>query len=661
MTVASWICLGLPLGAALAIALAGNRISRRGAGYLATASVAGSFAASVVAFVLLRGEHAEDRSETSTLWSWLSAGDLDVGLTILVDPLSIFMMLVVSGVGSLIVAYSIGYMAGDGEERRYFAYMALFVFSMLLLVQGGNLLLLLAGWGLVGLSSYLLIGFWHQRPSAIAAAKKAFVMNAFGDATMALALILLVQQTGTLDFGLGFERAQELGSNHWVVNLVALGLLGGAVAKSAQLPLHTWLPDAMEGPTPVSALIHAATMVTAGVYLIVRTHPLFELAPTVQDLAAGLGAGTLLMAGLIALVQTDIKRVIAYSTMSQIGYMFLGAGLGAYANGMFHLMTHAFFKALLFLAAGIVIHALLGEQDIRKMGGLRRAMPLTFGATLIGSLALVGVPPFAGFFSKDSILASALEAGAYGKVLLAAGLAGTFLTGLYTFRLVFLVFGGQQSEYAREHLFAPQAPSSEHSHEAGSDEPGHEPEATHVDAGEHAHRGEGPLSMVVPVAVLAVLSVAGGWIQFANVWTPVSDWLHPVAEPLVHATNRQEAFTSVAAVALGLAGIALAWWIYSARRAAAPAAPRLRALLECKFYFDALYDALFYRPAVLTARLWTALIEGPLIAGSVTGVAEGTRELGTRVRSLQTGLVRSYALTIAASLAVLAVVFVSVR
>ncbi len=313
------------------------------------------------------------------------------------------MMLIVSGVGGLIVLYSIGYMDGDPEERRYFAYMSLFVFSMLLLVQAANFLLLLAGWGLVGLASYLLIGFWHQRPEAVAAAKKAFVMNAFGDATMALAFFVLMWQTGTLNFAESFIGADGLSQT--AVNLVALGLLGGAVAKSAQIPLHTWLPDAMEGPTPVSALIHAATMVTAGVYLIVRAHPIFELAPSISDLAAGLGAITLLVAGLVALVQTDIKRVIAYSTMSQIGYMFVGAGLGAYSSAMFHLMTHAFFKALLFLAAGVIIHHLAGEQDIRKMGGLRGSMPKTYIAFLIGSLALVGIPPLAGFFSKDAILA----------------------------------------------------------------------------------------------------------------------------------------------------------------------------------------------------------------------------------------------------------------
>ena len=452
------------------------------------------------------GEDGEDRSHITTAWTWLRAGDFEAGLSLLVDPLSMLMMLIVSGVGSLIVAYSIGYMDGEDEERRFFAYMAFFVFSMLLLVEGANLVLLLAGWGLVGLASYLLIGFHHDRPSAIAAAKKAFVMNAVGDATMALAIFLLFWQTGVVDFAGVFERVDGLSDT--VVTLAALGLLGGAVAKSAQLPLQTWLPDAMEGPTPVSALIHAATMVTAGVYLLVRLHPIYEAAEFVQHFARGIGAVTLLVAGLIALVQTDIKRVIAYSTMSQIGYMFLAAGIGAYGNAMFHLMTHAFFKALLFLAAGIVIHALTGEQDIRKMGGLRDALPRTTLFMLIGSLALAGIFPFAGFWSKDSILASALASGTYGFVLFVAGLIGAFLTGLYTFRMIFLVWRGDRSPYVREHLH----------------------DTSH---------GEAPFSMYAAVAVLAVLSVVGGWLQVAGVWHPFSDWLAPVAEPLVEPSVRR--------------------------------------------------------------------------------------------------------------------------
>ena len=647
MIAAAWTCLLVPLGAALAITLAGNRITRRGAGYLATGSVAVSFVAAVVTFALLLGDSPDDRSHPSTLWSWLTAGQLDFGLRILVDPLSVFMMLVVSGVGMLIVAYSIGYMEGDDEERRYFAYMALFVFSMLLLVQGGNLLMLLVGWGLVGLSSYLLIGFWHDRPSAVAAAKKAFVMNAIGDATMALALFLLIQRTGSLNFEIVFANADSLGV--WAANLVALGLLGGAIAKSAQLPLQTWLPDAMEGPTPVSALIHAATMVTAGVYLIVRTSPLFEAAPKVLELAGGLGAITLVMAGLIALVQTDIKRVIAYSTMSQIGYMFLAVGLGAYADGMFHLMTHAFFKALLFMAAGLVIHALAGEQDIRKMGGLRRLMPFTFVAFIVGTLSLTGIPPFSGFFSKDSILAAALSQGWYGQLLWAAGMTGAFLTGLYSARLFFIVFWGEPSAFVREHLMIG---SHAHAREGHTSHDGHTA---------HMHSGEGPSSMTWTVGILTVLATIGGWIQFADLWTPISNWLDPVAQPLVEATGTQELVSSLLAVGLGLVGIWIAWLIYAEHTVRAPRLAQVQTLLEHKFYFDELYDLLFYRPAVLLATGLFRVIEQPLVLGSIRELVRAFREAGQGTGRLQTGLVRTYALSIAASLAIVTVVFVAVR
>ncbi len=628
MTAAAWVCLFSPLAGALTIALAGARISRRAAGYIGTGSVAIAFIAAVVAFVVILGRQGEERVAESTAWSWLTAGDLDVGLSILVDPLSVVMMLIVSGVGALIVGYSIGYMDGDDEERRYFAYMALFVFSMLLLVEAGNFLILLVGWGLVGLSSYLLIGFHHERPSAIAAAKKAFVMNAAGDATMALALFLLIYETGTLDYFPNFDAADGLSST--VVTLVALGLLGGAVAKSAQIPLHTWLPDAMEGPTPVSALIHAATMVTAGVYLIVRTHPIFEAAPAIQDLAAGLGALTLLVAGLIALVQVDIKRVIAYSTMSQIGYMFLGAGVGAYANGIFHLMTHAFFKALLFLAAGIVIHALVGEQDIRNMGGLRQLMPGTYVAMVIGALALAGMPPLSGFFSKDSILASSLAAGGYGVVLFVAGVLGAFLTGLYTFRMVFLVFWGEPSPYVREH--------------------------------HHLQHGkEGPFSMTSTVAVLAVLAVVGGAIQIAGIWHPLADFLHESAEPLVEPTVTQDWITSVIAVSAGAAGIVLAWLVYARRRVPIPRAIAARRVLEHKFYADEAYDVAFYTPSAAIARGFARFVEGPLIAGSIAGLTRGFREAGLGTGRVQSGYLRSYALALLGGVAVLALVFISVR
>ena len=627
--VGAWLCLLAPLAGAVLITLGGNRLPRPVAGILATASTAVAFVGAVLCFF---GLHASDSTEHNLhSYTWLSTGlGFKVDFSLLIDPLSVLMMLIVSGVGSLIVAYSIGYMHGENEERRYFAYMALFVFSMLLLVMGGNLLLLLAGWGMVGLSSYLLIGFYQERPSAIAAAKKAFVMNAFGDATIALALFLMIWKVpghSPLNFVVDGTTWPGIAANSWVANLVALGLLGGALAKSAQLPLQTWLPDAMEGPTPVSALIHAATMVTAGVYLIARTHVLFSLAPHVAQLAAGLGAATLVMAGLIALVQTDIKRVIAYSTMSQIGYMFLAVGIGANANGMFHLLTHAFFKALLFLAAGIVIHALAGEQDIRKMGGLRRLMPFTWICFWIGGLALVGMPPLSGFFSKDSILAAALDGGWYGVVLFACGLAGAFLTGAYTFRMIFVVFGGEQSSFVREHF--------------------------------HPHGGkEGPPTMTVPVAILALLALVGGLLQFAPVWHPLTDWLAVPAPTTAEATNTAEAIASIAAVALGLAGIAVAWAIYVAKKRPAP---RPLPLFENLFYFDRIYDAVFYRPAVALSNLLRRRVEEQVVLASADLVGDTTLEVGRDSTALQTGLLRTYILALALGVSVIVVVFLAVR
>ncbi|MEX2102509.1 MAG: NADH-quinone oxidoreductase subunit L, partial [Gaiellaceae bacterium] len=625
------IALFAPTAAVLVIGLSGTRITRFQAGVIASGATFVSFAASVTTFVLLYGDPPEERSHSSTLWTWLSAGDFRAGMEILVDPLSVFMMLVVSGVGFLILAYAVGYMHGDEEERRYHAYKALFVFSMLLLVQSGNLLLLLAGWGMVGLSSYLLINFWHFRHSAVTAGKKAFIMNAFGDATFALALFLLIQNVGALDFETVFSRAPEVFEESGAAaTLIALGLLGGAVAKSAQVPLHTWLPDAMEGPTPVSALIHAATMVTAGVYLIARTSPLFELAPAIHDLAGVLGAITLLLAGLIALVQTDIKRVIAYSTMSQIGYMFVGVGLGAYGAGLFHLMTHAFFKALLFMAAGIVIHALANEQDIRKMGGLARELPFTYRAFIVGSLTLAAIPPFAGFFSKDAILASAANAGTLGWVLWGAGAVGAFLTALYTFRLLFIVFWGEPrpSLVTREH-------------------------------------GEAALSMLWPVGVLAVLATIGGFLQVPGVWHALDDWLHPVAESIEEAGGGTAVFSAVTALLLSLAGIAIAWKVWG-KRSEVPERvrrrwPRAARTLERKFYFDEAYDLAFYEPSDRTASLAARYVEEPVFLRSLGNLGRGVRDVSARVAAAQTGLLRSYALALATGLAVLAIVFLIVE
>ena len=480
---------------------------------------------------------------------------------------------------------------------------------------------------MVGLSSYLLIGYYQERESAIKAAKKAFVMNAFGDATMALALFLLIQHTGRLDYAGVFAASPHGGA---VANLIALGLLGGALAKSAQIPLHTWLPDAMEGPTPVSALIHAATMVTAGVYLIVRCHPLFENAYVIEDLAAGLGAATLLMAGLIALVQTDIKRVIAYSTMSQIGYMFVGAGLGAYPNAMFHLMTHAFFKALLFLAAGIAIHAVVGEQDIRKLAGVGKLMPFTKWVFLIGSLALVGIFPFAGFFSKDAIIASALDHGWYGDVIYVACLAGAFLTGLYAFRLFFIVFTGEPSAFAREHF---------HRH----------------------HDQEGPISMLWTVGALGA--------AFARRRPP------PVRADLASALDLARPGRRIRSPRRRHAQEWLTSGARDPRRARrdrrrvgdlrreARARRRVRCrVLEKKFYWDELYDLVWYRTGDLVARGLLRPRRGAADRRLDRRRHAARLGLGSRELSVaQNGLVRSYALALAGGLAVLTVVFLAVR
>jgi NADH-quinone oxidoreductase subunit L len=633
MIAGAWVCLMSPLAGAVAITLAGGRISRRTAGWISTLTTFLAFGGALVAFIGLWAADPSDREHISTAYTWLESGGFEVPLGILLDTLSSTMMLIVSGVGGLIVWYSMGYMAGDDEERRYFAYMSLFVFSMLLLVQSATFLLLLAGWGLVGLASYLLIGFWHQRPEAVAAAKKAFVMNAVGDATFALAIVLMIWNAPGANTMPEVFSVVEFGdssiSNTTVINLIALGLLGGAIAKSAQIPLHTWLPDAMEGPTPVSALIHAATMVTAGVYLLVRASPIFEAAPDVQHLAAILGAITLLVAGVIALVQWDIKRVIAYSTMSQIGYMFVAAGIGAYGYAIFHLMTHAFFKALLFMSAGVVIHHLGGEQDIRKMGGLRAVMPRTHVAFLVGSLALAGIPIFSGFWSKDGIIAAAFASDdALGTFLYAAGLIGALLTGLYTFRLYFTVFRGEPS--------------------------------AHVEERAHEGHGEGPQSMLVPVGILSVLATIGGLVVIPGVWEPFLHWIDETADPLVTATVTEDYGTSAIAVSLALVGFFVARRAFAAGRQVVTN-PGIWRVLEHKLYFDELYDALFYRPAAALSHALRRNVEEPVVERSLDEIGSGTIQLGGEVARVQSGLLRTYAVAIAFAVCVLVGVFVAVR
>jgi NADH-quinone oxidoreductase subunit L len=627
MIAGAWVFLVSPLAGAVAITLAGGRISRSAAAWISVLTTFLAFGGALVAFIGLWAADPADREQVSAAYTWLAAGDFEVQVQILLDTLSSTLMLVVSGVGGLIVLYSVGYMEGDEQERRYFAYMSLFVFSMLMLVQAGNFLLMLVGWGLVGLASYLLIGFWHHKPEAVAAAKKAFVMNAVGDATFALACVLLIWSTGSLEFGDVFGQVDSLSST--TVNLVALGLLGGALAKSAQIPLHTWLPDAMEGPTPVSALIHAATMVTAGVYLLVRASPIFEAAPDVQHLAAILGAITLLVAGVVALAQWDIKRVIAYSTMSQIGYMFLGAGIGAYGYAIFHLMTHAFFKALLFMTAGLVIHHLDGEQDIRKMGGLRSVMPRTHVAFAVGGLALMGIPIFSGFWSKDGIVSAAFASGdALGYTLAAAGLVGALLTGLYTTRLYLAVWRGEQSDFVREHA--------------------------------HEGHGEGPRTMTVPVGVLTVLATIGGLVVIPGVWEPFLHWIDETAEPLVQATVTEDYATSAVAVSLALIGFFLARRAFEKGRQVVTN-PGIWRVLEHKLYFDEAYDALFYRPVAALSVALRRNVEEPVVERSLDEIGSGTIQVGGEVGRIQSGLLRIYAIAVAFAVCVLVVVFVAVR
>jgi NADH-quinone oxidoreductase subunit L len=639
MTELYWIVLALPLAGCGLLAVGGTWLPRRVAGPLASLVMLAAFGCGVAGFLLLRDRHEEERVVSDTLYTWLSAGDFRVEMNILADPLSAVMVLVVTGVGFLIHVYSIGYMHGDDQERRFFAYLNFFCFSMLLLVLAGNFVVLLSGWGLVGLSSYLLIGYWHERTSAVAAAKKAFVMNAVGDVGLAIGIFLLFRELGTVDYLQVFGSRDVLGDDTTTTNWVCVLLLVGAIAKSAQIPLHTWLPDAMEGPTPVSALIHAATMVTAGVYLIARMNPLFHYAPAISDAVVVIGVAGLLMAGLIAIVQTDIKRVIAYSTMSQIAYMFVGVGLGAYWTGMFHLVTHAFFKALLFMAAGVVIHALAGEQDIRRMGGLREYLPKTYVCMWIGTLALVGIFPFSGGFSKDSIIASGLADGTWvGYLAFGAGLAGAFLTGVYAFRLLFVVFLGRPSAYAAE--VAPQ----------------------------HTAHGEAPGTMMWPVYILAVLSIVGGALQIPGVNSTFSTWLEVIptipADGMLEATTDQEWLTTAAAVGAGVLGWLLAGVLY-ARPNDAPARVRagngriLYELFSHKFYWDELYHYTIYVPASAGARFLRRFVERPLFESTLDFLEPASRVLSRGLGVVQNGAMRAYVLVFTIGLGALILYFLA--
>jgi NADH-quinone oxidoreductase subunit L len=626
----------------------GRRVTKAVSGAVACGAMIASFVVSCAALVRLVSLEPESRAIVNLVYTWLTSGDLTVGLTLRLDPLSAVMILVVTGIGSLIHIYSTAYMheERDSEYARYFSYLNLFATFMLVLVLGANFLVMFVGWEGVGLCSYLLIGFWFQKKSASDAGKKAFIVNRIGDYGFILGVLLVFTRFGTLDFqevaravsGLSPERT------FGTVSLITLLLFIGATGKSAQIPLFVWLPDAMEGPTPVSALIHAATMVTAGVYMIGRNAVLFSHAPETLTIVAVIGTATALMAGTIGLVQNDIKRVLAYSTVSQLGYMFLAMGVGAYAAGIFHLYTHAFFKALLFLGSGAVIHALAGEQDLRRMGGLKKELPITYWTFLIGALALAGVPGLAGFFSKDEILARTFESGH--TILWAVGLLTALLTATYMFRLVFLAFHGDRTPEA----VSPEHPKEQEpaaQHPTPTRPAGHQPPSTGHQA-PHGHLHDAPPAMTFVLIVLAIGSVVAGWVGLGGRF---EHFLEPSFAPeSVHAVadSSAEIPLMIVSIVVAFAGIGLAtYYFLKSRRAADAMAARfagLYRLLLNKYYVDEIYDAAIVQPIRITSEdgLWK-VVDVRVIDGAVNGAGEiigGSSEL---LRRLQTGSVRAYA------------------
>ena len=600
-----WLILISPLTGFIILSWMGDRVSRQQAGALGCGTVGISFLVTLVALTeLLLGEEI-GKGGVSTLYNWVTAGSFTLNLSILVDSLSIFMLLIVTGVGFVIHVYSVGYMEKDPEFNRFFSYLNFFIFSMALLVLAADFFFLIVGWAMVGLASYLLIGFWKEKTSAVLAARKAFVMNVIGDVGMVIAAFIIFESLGTLNFLDVFAAAKStFRPNDDTILLITLLLLVGAFAKSAQMPLHTWLADAMEGPTPVSALIHAATMVTAGVYLVARCHVLYELAPFTMYLIATVGVITAIFAGSMAMVQYDIKRVIAYSTMSQLGFMFLAVGVGMYSIAMFHLMTHAFFKALLFLGAGSVIHGLNDEQDIRKMGGLRHSMPITHVTFLIGSLALAGFPLTSGFFSKEAIIINAYHADMGNIIFWAMAILGAIMTGFYIFRIYFYAFAGQPR------------------------------------TGVHAH--ESPLVMIAPLCLLAFLSLTAGF-GGGMVDGLLSNYFG------THMPHPDDLFLETIGLLAGLIGIVGAVVFYMTGKDRLEFAKQMLAplydLLLNKYYIDEIYDFLIVKPVRATGVFLEKRAETLGIDFSIDQVAVQVREVSRLISFWQSGSVRSYALS----------------
>jgi NADH-quinone oxidoreductase subunit L len=644
-----WLVLAFPLGGAVLISLLSKVLPGRAAGVIGTLAIALSFLSAIGAFSELQSLGEEEKQVIAVGWDYAASNGLDAQVAILLDPLSVLMMLIVSGVSMLIHLYSVAYMGGDRGYARFFAYLNFFVFSMLLLVEAANFFLLIVGWAFVGAASYFLISFWYRRKTATDAGIKAFVINVLGDVGLVLGTFFIFQGTGTLDFLKTFAEVDNFAVNDGDLVAGCILLLVGAFAKSAQVPLHTWLPDAMEGPTPVSALIHAATMVTAGVYLICRMHPLFEQAPAAADVGAIVGCVTLLVAATIGLVVTDLKRVIAYSTMSQIGYMIMAASSAAYAASMFHLMTHAFFKALLFMAAGSVIAAMAGIQNLDRMRGFRRAMPFTFGCMIVGGLALAGFPPFSGFFSKDEIIALMFARDDWHIVLGVLGYVGSFMTAVYTFRMIFRAFYGDPNEEARElehgHLFHAEHPTNPMTGEIEDTDVGF--------PGPEHHIAEWELPMKIAMSGLAVLAIIGGAVQIPWVTDALHSFLHPTfADSALYEelepSGTLTAIGLIVGAAISALGIFTAYTLW-VRRPEVPARLQQRfafahKVFVNKWYFDEAIDIVFVRPAAWLGRFSATTFERVVVQGAFVGGASGLVGLASAaVRRVQTGYVRYYA------------------
>lgn len=611
-----WLIPILPLAGFIINGLGRNSLSKNVIGFIGSLLVLVSFGLSLAVFFQIK---SSGHPINVNYFDWISVGSLKINFAFLVDQLSAIMLLIITGVGFLIHLYSIGYMHDDDGFGKFFAYLNLFVFFMLLLVMGSNYLIMFIGWEGVGLCSYLLIGFWYTNPSYADAAKKAFVMNRIGDLGFLLGIFLIIHIFGSIDFALIFPKAATLTASQAVpLTAITLLLFVGAVGKSAQLPLFTWLPDAMAGPTPVSALIHAATMVTAGVYMIARSNIFYTLSPFTMELVAIIGLATALFAALIALTQTDIKKVLAYSTVSQLGYMFLGLGVGAYTGAFFHVLTHAFFKALLFLGAGSVIHAMSGEQDMRKMGGLKGKIKITFATMLIGTIAISGIPPFSGFFSKDEILAHAY---AHSTTFYVIGVFTAMLTSFYMFRMLYLTFYGKfRGTHEQEH---------------------------------HVH--ESPATITIPLIVLAILSMIGGMIGVPEVLGghhELEHFLAPVFEKSNAILGEHHLQSSTEFILMGtsvlVALIALVYaYIKYAKGGSLPVAdteerPALTSLSYNKFYIDELYDLIIRKPLDFLSTFFYNVVERLGIDGLVNGIGKGTIETSKGLRLLQTGNVGFY-------------------